>query len=99
FETFDALGHVHAEDEGLAAVRGAQPFEDLDRRRFSRAVGPRRPKTSPGRTSKSMPSTARMSPYCLTSPRTRMTGSVAIGVGVDMSDVMVTGWCAGRQVP
>src|SRR4051795_13384801 len=46
-------------------------------------LGPSRPKTSPGITSKSMPSTARTSPYCLTRPRTRTTGSVETWV-VDM---------------
>src|SRR5436190_13165830 len=38
-------------------------------------LGPRRPKIVPRRTSKLTPSTARVSPYSLRSPSTRMTGS------------------------
>src|SRR5262249_10564189 len=43
-------------------------------------LGPRKPNTSPGATSKSMPRTASFSPYALCSPCTRIAASVVIPV-------------------
>ena len=54
--------------------------------------GPRRPNTSPAATSKSIPSTARTSPYRLTRPWTRITGSVATAPAVFM-----VRWCHGYK--
>src|SRR5205809_1597350 len=45
-------------------------------------LGPSRPKIVPAWTSKLTPSTARVSPYALCSPATRMTGSAAAAVGL-----------------
>ncbi len=72
-------GDVHAEDRRRAGVDRQQRGEHAEHRRLARRrSGPRTPKISPWRTSRSMPSTARKSPNVFTRPSAR-TAAVVIG--------------------